>query len=320
MDVFVKRFGSDEPPRKIADVDDEQSIPDFKETVAEVFQVDASQIRLIDDGEWGSLLLESGTVDDISNNLVHMVVLPDDRTWDQFFFFVKKLDGDNVIKELVEADFLETVASVKSRLLVGEENRPVDSDIGLIYKWSQLKDEMAFDDEIVDIAVGCTLDLFLKESSSPDSCCQLIIKSTCFKNFTLVADLNETTEQLKSRIESQQGIAIGDQILMNMSSETTGQLTDGQTLAEQGVTNETVLALDVRPEAVYHLKVQRVGCEETYDLVYKFNDTIERLKEAAAEKVQELPESMTVLYEGRELEDDFKVYQYGICIDDVLQL
>lgn len=64
----------------------------------------------------------------------------------------------------------------------------------------------------------------------------------------------------------------------------------------------------MRPEAVYYLKVQRVGCEETYDLVYKFNDTIEKLKEAAAEKTQQQPETMTVWYEGRELEDDFKVY------------
>jgi len=61
---------------------------------------------------------------------------------------------------------------------------------------------MPFDDEKVDIAVGCTLDLFIRESS-PDISCQLIIKSTCFKNFTLIADLDETTEQLKSRIESQ---------------------------------------------------------------------------------------------------------------------
>jgi len=65
-----------------------------------------------------------------------MVVLPADRTWDQFFFFVKKLDGANAKKELVEYDYLETVDSVKSRLLLGQENRPVDSDIGLIYKWS----------------------------------------------------------------------------------------------------------------------------------------------------------------------------------------
>jgi len=42
MDVFVKRFGSDEPPRKIVDVDEEQTIPDFKKTVAELYQVDAS--------------------------------------------------------------------------------------------------------------------------------------------------------------------------------------------------------------------------------------------------------------------------------------
>lgn len=40
MDVFVKRFGSDDPPLKIEDVDDEQSIPEFKKTVAELFQVD----------------------------------------------------------------------------------------------------------------------------------------------------------------------------------------------------------------------------------------------------------------------------------------
>jgi len=76
---------------------------------------------------------------------------------------------------------------------------------------------------------------------------------------------------------------------MNMSIEYTGQLSDGKTLMEQGITNETVLALDVRPEAVYYLKVQRVGSEETHDLQYKFNDTIERLKEAAAEKLQEQP-------------------------------
>ena len=69
---------------------------------------------MIDDGEWGSLLLENGTVDDISNNLVHLLVMPEDRQWDQFFFFVKPINSDE--KVLVEADFLETVASVKSRL------------------------------------------------------------------------------------------------------------------------------------------------------------------------------------------------------------
>ena len=55
-----------------------------------------------------------GTVDDISNNLVHLVVLPEGREWDQFFFFVKPFGRKRF---LVEADFLETVASVKSRLL-----------------------------------------------------------------------------------------------------------------------------------------------------------------------------------------------------------
>ena len=50
--------------------------------MADLIGIDVYLIRLIDDGEWGSLLLENGTCDDISNNLVHMVVLPEDREWD----------------------------------------------------------------------------------------------------------------------------------------------------------------------------------------------------------------------------------------------
>ena len=96
----------------------------FKQRVADQTGVPVEQIRLIDDGDWGSLLLENGTVDDIGNNLVHMLVLPEDRGWDQFFFFVKPLNGKRV---MVEADFLETVASVKSRLLTDSEDRVPDS-------------------------------------------------------------------------------------------------------------------------------------------------------------------------------------------------
>ena len=50
--------------------------------MADLYGFAVSQVRLIDDGDWGSLLLENGTVDDISTNLVHLVVLPADRTWD----------------------------------------------------------------------------------------------------------------------------------------------------------------------------------------------------------------------------------------------
>ena len=98
----------------------------------------------------------------------------------------------------MEADFLETVASVKSRLLLTEQNRPDDSQIGLIYKWDQLKDDMAWENEQADVAVGCTLDLFIRDPTQS----QLIIKSTCYKTFTISVDLHESTEQLKARIEA----------------------------------------------------------------------------------------------------------------------
>ena len=105
-----------------------------------------------------------------------------DRSWDQFFFFVKPFDGERVF---VEGDFLETVASVKSRLLLDQEPRVPDNRIGLVHKWSILSDETAFDDEKENIAVGCTLNLFIREPEK----CKLVFKSTCYKNFTLIADL-----------------------------------------------------------------------------------------------------------------------------------
>ena len=258
MDIFVKRFDSDEPALKFCDIDDEESMATFKQRVADLTGIDVYLIRLIDDGEWGSLLLENGTCDDISNNLVHMVVLPEDREWDQFFFFVRPLNGKRV---LVEADFLETVASVKSRLLTDQENRVPDSQIGLIYKWNILSDEMSFDDETMDLTVGCTLDLFIRE---PDQC-SLIFKNPSYKNFTLVADLSETTAQLMTRIHSQENVAIEDQLIMNLSGEKAGKIDQlDKTLAEQGIGNEQVLMLDTRSGAPYHLKI-KISTEETID-------------------------------------------------------
>lgn len=52
---------------------------------------------------------------------------------------------------------------------------------------------MAFDDEIVDVAVGCTFELFIQEDNATTEC-QLMIKSTCYKSFVILADLSQTKE------------------------------------------------------------------------------------------------------------------------------
>ena len=64
-----------------------------------------------------------------------------------------------------------------------------------------LKDEMTFDDEQVDVAVGCTIDLFVADAELPEGSCMICIKSTCFKSFVIIADLGQTTLQLKERIQ-----------------------------------------------------------------------------------------------------------------------
>ena len=40
MDIFVKTFGSAEPPIKFSDIDDEETILDFKQRVADQLELD----------------------------------------------------------------------------------------------------------------------------------------------------------------------------------------------------------------------------------------------------------------------------------------
>ena len=77
---------------------------------------------------------------------------------------------------------------------------------------------MPFDDEKVDVPVGCTFDLFVQEDNFGSSC-QLLIKSTCFESFVILADLEQTTVQLMERIQAEHNFAVEDQILMNLSGE-----------------------------------------------------------------------------------------------------
>ena len=153
--------------------------------------------------------------------------------------------------------------------------------MGLIYKWSQLDNATTFDDDVLDLGVGCTLDLFTKEPEQ----CMLIFKSPCYKSFTLIADLSETTQQLMGRIEVQENLLVADQILMNLNGASPGKLEPEATLAEQGIVNESILTLDIEAEAQYFLKVQ-VSADETIDLQYHFNATIEKIKQKLLEAIQ----------------------------------
>ena len=58
------------------------------------------------------------------------------------------------------------------------------------------------------------------------------------------------------RIEAQENLAVADLILMNLSCEKPGNLDNEKTLAEQGIQNETVLALDLRSGSQYFFKMQ----------------------------------------------------------------
>ena len=92
-----------------------------------------------------------------------------------------------------------------------------------------------------------------------------MIKSTCYKSFTIRCKLSETTMQLMERIEAQEGLRAADLLLMNLSGKGSSELTAEKTLEEQGVENESVLALDVKTGSDYKLGI-RVSDTEVIEL------------------------------------------------------
>ena len=74
-------------------------------------------------------------------------------------------------------------------------------------------------------------------------------------------------------------MAVGDLILMNLNSLTSGELIADKSLAEQGIENESIIALDIKPGSLYFLKIE-VSPVDTINVKYNFNDTIEQIKSA----------------------------------------
>ena len=120
-----------------------------------------------------------------------------------------------------------------------------------------------------------------------------------------------------ANLEAKAVTKLEDQILMNLSGASNCELMGEKTLKDQDINGQSVLAVDVKAGSDYSLKVQ-VTEAETIQVPYSFNQQIEKLKGVIAAAIQVQASQLTVLYEGRELEDDFKVYQYGICINDTL--
>jgi hypothetical protein len=114
-------------------------------------------------------------------------------------------------------------------------------------------------------------------------------------------------------------LAADDLILMNLNSSASGELIAEKSLAEQGISNESIIALDIKTGSLYFLKVE-VSLEDIINVKYNFNDTIEQIKVAVCMVIAVPETQQEIFYKGRPLEDDFKVYQYGICIGDTLKL
>lgn len=84
---------------------------------------------------------------------------------------------------------------------------------------------------------------------------------------------------------------------MNLSGDKNEEVKSELTLAEQGITAESVLALDIRPGASYTIQVFIGGEGDTMiQLPYSFNDSIEKLRQAVSEVIQLPLTKLTLLY------------------------